>query len=63
MVEIFSMLALDQFLFERKEHPLTAQLNVVKVLTHSLTHKACLLNIFQVEVSDHLCQSSKLAKH
>lgn len=58
----FLVCALGQFLFERKEHPLIAQLYVVKGF-HSLTHKACLLNILQGEVSYHLCQSSKLAKH
>lgn len=30
---------------------------------HSSTHKACLLDILQVEVRDRLCQSFKLAKH
>lgn len=58
----FLVCALGQFFFERKEHPLTAQLYVVKVF-HSLTHKACLLIISQREVSDYLCQSSKLVKH
>lgn len=58
----FLVCALSQFCSEREEHPLTAKSYMVKVF-HSLTHKACLLNILQVEMSDHLCQTSKLAKH
>lgn len=57
----FLVRALGQFLFEGEDYPLTAKLYMVKVF-HSLTHKACLLNILQVEMRDRLCQSSKLAK-